>query len=171
MTDAQTPQKTTMAETITLPDSRHGDLIGRLSITHCLDAVSGTLTFQAVSEASEQLVECGVIYLEGRDKWDFTSLMDGWRADKCLDLDDVAQEAVCQAAYNLLAEYLEEFCLTAETSTALVITSEGACLAEVIPTDLTAPPDTDAEVWLVCEYPAYQQESIREAGGRMARCA
>ena len=171
MTDTDTDTQTSsMAETITLPDSRHGDLTGRLSITHCLDACTGTLTFQAET-ATAELVEAGVLYLEGKDKWNYSSMMAGRLAEQRLDLDDEAKEAVCQAAYNLLAEHLEEFCYSAETSTALVITAEGACLAEVIATDLTAPPqDTEAEVWLVCEYPAYQQESIRAAGGSGLKC-
>ena len=57
-----------------------------------------------------------------------------------------------------------------ETFTALVITAEGTCLAVVKPTSITSLPDTDEWIDLVCGYPAYQQQTIRDAGGKGLEC-
>ena len=57
-----------------------------------------------------------------------------------------------------------------ETFTALVITAEGICLAEVKPTSIASIPETDPWIDLVCGYPAYQQQTIRDAGGKGLEC-
>ena len=165
------------SETLTLPDSQHGDLTAKLTITHLLDGgEAGTMLFEAQTAAGE-MVESGVLYCESEVRCDYASTMDGRRGDKSLDLDDDALVALTGAAAELVAaagreqrRAKTEAEAEAETFTALVITAEGTCLAEVKPTDMTSPPEDDTDAWLVCRYAAYQQDTIREAGGRGLEC-